>query len=175
MFDKKIIREAAKSLGNPPTMETDKATPPQENPDFISGKSLQAKDPFRPMNRAAAPLAVLHSGTDYVPKTGDYTLEKGEAVVPKEKNMDAMALVPGRSEDKPKKEIHEIRSRKAKSGGIIHEHHHTHPAHHKMEEHTSPDAAAAGAHVASMLGDGSVTPPAEGAPAMGAPAEGAAV
>ena len=35
-----------------------------------------------------------------------YKLHEGEKVIPKEKNMDAFALVPGRSESKPpKKEI----------------------------------------------------------------------
>lgn len=39
--------------------------------------------------------------------------------------------------EKPKKEIHEIRVRKGKSGGHIIEHHHTHPSHHPMEEHVT--------------------------------------
>lgn len=37
----------------------------------------------------------------------------------------------------PKKEIHEIRVRKGKSGGHVIEHHHTHPGHHPMEEHVT--------------------------------------
>jgi hypothetical protein len=127
------------------------------------------------------PLASFKHGTDYVPKTGVYKLHEGEAVTPKEKNMDMMALVPGRSEEKPKKEVHEIRTRKAKSGGFIHEHHHTHPEHHKMEEHTSPNMKSAMTHLNDHMGDGSsasdvmadaapAAPAAAGAPAAGAPA-----
>jgi hypothetical protein len=130
-----------------------------------------------PVDQWTKPLGSFKNGTDYVPKTGAYKLHEGEAVKTAKENMDPMALVPGRTEPKPKKEIHEIRSRKTHSGGIIHEHHHTHPEHHKMEEHTSPDAAAAGAHVASMLGGDAGTPPVDPAaagpaagPAAGAPA-----
>jgi hypothetical protein len=54
--------------------------------------------------------------------------------------------------DKPKKEIHEIRTRKAKTGGYIHEHHHTHPEYHKMEEHTSPDQDAMVSHMMEHMG-----------------------
>jgi hypothetical protein len=151
-----------------------KATPPQVNPDKIdkNAKYGDRKGEVRiPVDQMTRPLGSFKTGTDYVPKTGIYELHKGEAVKTAEENkMDPMALVPGRSEEKPKKVVHEIRSRKAHSGGVIHEHHHTHPEHHKMEEHTSPDAAAAGAHVASMLGGEDAGAPPAGAPPAGPPA-----
>lgn len=53
---------------------------------------------------------------------------------------------------KPPKEVHEIRTRKAKSGGYIHEHHHTHPEHYKMEEHTSADPDAMIGHMMEHMG-----------------------
>ena len=52
----------------------------------------------------------------------------------------------------PKKEIHEVRTRKGKSGGYIHEHHHTNPEHHPMEEHTSPNQDAMVAHMMANMG-----------------------
>jgi hypothetical protein len=98
------------------------------------------------------------NGTPYVPKTGPAILHEGERVVPKEKNMkDLMDAVKGHMSgsdkpEKPKKELHEIRTRKAKSGGYIHEHHYTHPEHYKMEEHTSPDQDAMASHMMEHMG-----------------------
>lgn len=87
----------------------------------------------------AKPLGSFKKGTDYVPKTGNYKLHEGEAVVSKEKNMASNPYKMVTDGDKkPKKVLKEIRTRKAKDGSYIHEHHHHHPMH-KMEEHTSPD------------------------------------
>jgi hypothetical protein len=91
-------------------------------------------------------------GTAYVPKTGPAMLHKGEAVIPAEGNpmgLAESALAHGeqKAPPKPKKRIKEIRTRKAKSGGYIHEHHHTRPDAHPMEEHTSPDQAGMLAHM----------------------------
>lgn len=73
----------------------------------------------------------------------------------------------GGKHETPKKEIKEIRTRKGKSGGYIHEHHHTHPEHHQMEEHTSKDDDAMAAHMLANMG----TPnPGEGQDAGAAPA-----
>jgi hypothetical protein len=47
-----------------------------------------------------------------------------------------MAMIPGKAARKPAKVIDHIKTRKV-AGGFVHEHHHTHPEHHKMEEHTS--------------------------------------
>ena len=75
-----------------------------------------------------------HEGTRRVPKTGPAILKEGEAVVPAEKNPYSKIT---EGEAKPPKKVHEIRTRRSKNGGYIHEHHHTEPTHHKMEEHTS--------------------------------------
>jgi hypothetical protein len=66
--------------------------------------------------------------------------------------MDAVRHALGGSDSKPPKEIREIRTRKGKSGGYIHEHHHTHPEHHPMEEHTSGDQDAMAEHMLSNMG-----------------------
>ena len=169
---KQNVEEYDDATSGPPALP--KATPAQDNPDKINKKAKYGdrKGEVRiPVDQMIRPLGSFKKGTDYVPKTGIYKLHEGEAVKTAEENkMDPMALVPGRSEEKPNKVVHEIRSRKAHSGGVIHEHHHTHPEHHKMEEHTSPDAAAAGAHVASMLGEGAPPADAGAPPAAGAPA-----
>jgi hypothetical protein len=104
------------------------------------------------------PLPSYKHGTDYVPKTGPAILHKGEKVVPKEQNLKDIISAAhdhiggGEPDKKPKKELHEIRTRKAKSGGYIHEHHHTHPEHYKMEEHTSPDQDSMAAHMMEHMG-----------------------
>ena len=143
--------------------------------------------------KPTGPMPKYHKGTDYVPKTGPAVLKKGEAVLnPKEaaehrankgtdmKHMDSVASELGGKSDKPKKEIKEVRTRKGKSGGYIHEHHHTAPEHHPMEEHTSSDQDGMMAHMMEHMG----TPnPGEaeadagqgGAPAAGAPAAAGAV
>jgi len=171
------VREA---VVNEVAPELPKATPPQENPDKINkhAKYGDRKGEARiPVDQMTKPLGSFKHGTDYVPETGNYELHKGEAVKTAEENkMDSMALVPGRTENKPKKEIHEIRTRKAKSGGFIHEHHHTHPEHHKMEEHNSPDMKSVMSHMNANMGDGATdasvmgVPAASAAPAAGAPA-----
>jgi hypothetical protein len=99
----------------------------------------------------------------------------------------------GGDDQKPKKEIEHVKVRKAANGGHIIEHHHTHPEHHPMEEHTTksddemaehmlasmgtpntgeaeadagtPDAASAtaGAAAPSPMGSGAASAPAAGA------------
>jgi hypothetical protein len=51
----------------------------------------------------------------------------------------------------PKKEIHHISTRKA-GKGYIHEHHHTHPEHHPMTEHTSADQDGMVEHMMQNMG-----------------------
>ena len=115
----------------------------------------ELKDMTKPLG--SKPLGSYAKGTSHVPKTGIYKLHEGEAVIPKDKNMDSikdkMTEALGGSDKKPKKEIKEIRTRKGKSGGYIHEHHHTHPEHHSMEEHTSKDAAAMHDHMEEHMGE----------------------
>ena len=84
---------------------------------------------------------------------------------------DATSDVMGGKEKKPKKVIHEIRTRKAKSGGYIHTHHHT-SEHHPVEEHVSPDQASMLAHMAQAMPGPSAAPAPDasaGAPDAGAP------
>lgn len=96
-------------------------------------------------------LGSYEKGTTHVPKTGHYKLHKGEAVVPaKENPMNPYSKVT-EATDKPKKVLHEVRTRKAKSGGWIHEHHHTESMHHPMEEHTSASKDDMLSHMASHM------------------------
>lgn len=67
---------------------------------------------------------------------------------------DTAAKSLGGDHEKPKKEIKEVRTRKGKSGGFIHEHHHTHSDHHPVEEHTSANDQAMMAHMAASMGQG---------------------
>jgi hypothetical protein len=108
----------------------------------------------------AAPAKKMPSykdGTMNVPKTGPAKLHKGEAVLPKEHAQhlrDSVSGALGGHESKPKKEIKHIVTKKAKSGGYIHEHHHTHPEHHPMEEHVSSDKNAMMAHMMEHMSGG---------------------
>lgn len=105
-------------------------------------------------------LGSYKHGTPHVPKTGAYILHEGERVIPKDKNMagmkDIMAAAAdhmgGEPQEKPKKEIDHVRTRKGKSGGYIHEHHHTHPEHHPMEQHVSADQDAMVGHMIANMG-----------------------
>ncbi len=124
-------------------------------------------------------------GTDYVPKTGPAILHKGEAVLNKHEaeqhriyKSTAEAL--GGGQEKAKKEIKEIRTRKGHKSGYIHEHHHTAPEQHPMEEHVSPDQDAMVSHMMEHMGQPNPgeaeadagqggMPGAEGAGAAGAP------
>lgn len=64
---------------------------------------------------------------------------------------DATEKLGGKSKG-PKKEVKEIRTRKGASGGYIHEHHHTSPEHHPMEEHTSANQDAMVQHMMQNMG-----------------------
>jgi hypothetical protein len=159
-----------------PEMKAPPAAAPQEvDKIHPKGKYGTNKGENRnlPVDQWSKPLGSLEKGTPHVPQTGNYKLHEGEAVIPAKDNMDPLALVPGRSEEKPKKEIHEVRTRKATKGGFIHEHHHTRPEHHKMEEHTSPDVKGMLAHMNEHMGDGSSDADVTGTPAGAPPAAGA--
>jgi hypothetical protein len=77
----------------------------------------------------------------------------------------------------PRKQIREIRTRKGKSGGYIHEHHHMAPEHHPMEEHTSPDQDAMVQHMMQNMGSPSPSASPDGSDSAsiptGAPTPGA--
>lgn len=65
---------------------------------------------------------------------------------------DAVVEALGGHEKKPAKEIDHIRIRKAKSGGHIIEHHHTHPDHHPKEEHVTRGDDQLAEHTLSAMG-----------------------
>lgn len=58
----------------------------------------------------------------------------------------ASEALSGHDTHKPEKKIKEIRHRHGSDGSHIFEHHHTHPEHHPMEEHTAPNDDAAVDH-----------------------------
>ena len=145
--------------------------------------------------RPLPPLGSYEKGTSHVPKTGVYKLHKGEAVIPKDKNMDSMkdkmteAL--GGEAKKPKKEIKEMVHRKTANGKHIVTHKHHHPEHHPDEEHAMENMAqlhqhmedhagtpndGEGAESAAPAGAAQMTaapsPAAPAAPAAGAPPAG---
>lgn len=106
------------------------------------------------------PLGSYKKGTDYVPKTGVYKLEEGEAVKTKKENVLEHlkdSLAGAEKPEKPKKELKEIRTRKVKGkdgkSSYIHEHHHTHPEVHPMEEHVSPDHDSMIEHMMQHMGE----------------------
>jgi hypothetical protein len=119
----------------------------------------------KPDTPAPAATPKYHKGTDYVPKTGPAILKKGEAVLNNKdaenyrqgKSMKASDAMKGASEalggkSTPPKEIEHIKTKKAKSGGYVHEHHHTHPEHHPMETHVTPDQDAMAEHMMQHMG-----------------------
>jgi len=157
------------------------------------GSKLHGPQQTAPKGSPAKPPSKMpkyHKGTDFVPKTGPAILKKGEAVLNNKDaaehramkhGMEGAASELGGHEAKPKKEIKHIVTKKAKSGGYIHEHHHTHPEHHPMEEHVSKDQDGMMAHMMEHMGEAnpgeaeadagqSGVPAAGAAPAAGAPA-----
>jgi hypothetical protein len=101
------------------------------------------------------PLGSFEKGTSHVPKTGIYKLHEGEAVIPKEKNMDSMKdkMMDALGGDKaPKKEIKEMVHRKTTNGKHIVVHKHHHPAHHPDEEHAMENMAEVHKHMEDHAG-----------------------
>lgn len=167
---KAVVNTVAPDM--PGDVKAPPATPPQQvdkiNPKAKFG-THKGENRNLPADQWMKPLGQLHTGTPYVPKTGNYTLEQGEAVVPKEKNMaDVFAHVPGRAPEKsPKKEIKHIITSKTHDGKFMHKHVHHNPAH-EDETHISSDMADLHNHFEDHAGtpnDG------EAAPAGGAPAQ----
>jgi len=153
------------------TATVDKIKPAAKYGDRGAEQRIDTKDWSKPLG-----MKSYEKGTDFVEKTGPAILHKGEAVVPKEKNMKSVtdkmkASLSG--DDKPKKEIKEIHTRKTHDGKLVHKHIHHSPAHHPDEEHISNDSAEMHQHMDDHAG----MPPNEGeqpaAPAAGqeAPAQ----
>jgi hypothetical protein len=146
------------------------ATKPTLSPDPAKDTTPSPKDRVAPKARYGArpgekridtkpmtkPLGSFEKGTSHVPKTGIYKLHEGEAVIPKDKNMDSMkdkmteAL--GGSDKKPKKEIKEMHIRKTANGKHIVTHKHHHPEHHPDEEHSMENMAALHQHMEDHAG-----------------------
>ncbi len=150
-----------------------------KNPDY-AGMDREADDTIATQgaNKAVSGgMPKYHSGTAYVPKTGPAILEKGEAVIPKEKNfMNAKKAMEGIvGKKKPAKKIKEIRTRKTDDGKYVHTHLHHHPEHHADETHVSEDLKGAQAHLAEQEPNMAAQPPEmpeqgqEGGPAMAPP------
>jgi hypothetical protein len=163
-----------------------KATPPSVNPNKVDPKSQYGTRPgeqrisdseIKDMSR---PLGSFKKGTNYVPHTGVALLHKGEAVIPAKENKMAdmdktYEMVKGMSkEEKPKKEIAHIKTSKAKSGGYVHEHHHTRPEHHPMETHVSSTQDAMADHMMQHMGEPNPGEAEADAGQSGVPAAGAA-
>lgn len=130
-----------------PTANVDKIKPTAKYGDRPSEQRIDTSSMTKPLGSFA-------KGTDYVPKTGQYKLHEGEAVIPKEKNMkthtDKMkASLSG--DDKPKKEIKEMHVRKSANGKHIvkHVHHTGHPD----EEHVMDSMADLHSHLDAHAGD----------------------
>lgn len=75
------------------------------------GDELKAKSDNVKQYTDAKPMGSFHTGTDYVPKTGNYTLKEGEAVVPAEKNMAKNAMA---------KAGKNVAAKKKKKKGAVH-------------------------------------------------------
>jgi hypothetical protein len=117
------------------------------------------------------PLGSFEKGTSHVPKTGIYKLHEGEAVIPKDKNMDSMKdkmMDSLGGEKKPKKEIKEMHIRKTANGKHIVTHKHHHPEHHPDEEHSMEDMGALHQHMEDHAGTPNDGEGAESAPPAGA-------
>jgi hypothetical protein len=167
--DTRVTEEQKAQLSKRRGMAATKIVDPEERRKFISaqGDAEAVNKGELPVKKAKqmseeAGLMGFKKGTPSVPKTGAAIVHKGERIVPAEKNNPmglaeaALAHKDREPADKPAKRIKEIRTRKAKSGGYIHEHHHTAPEAHPMEEHNSADQAAMLAHMgeqAPNMGD----------------------
>lgn len=159
------------------TAATSSPTPNVNAPMDKINKGSGAKFGSRPgekrldVSEMTKPLAQYHKGTPYVPKTGPAILKKGEAVIKAEDNpMNPENLydkVPGMA-PKPKKELSHMNIRKAKGGHVV-EHHFTHPADHKMQEHVMTNMADLHKHLDEHMGT-----PDQGAASVAAGAPGAA-
>ncbi len=170
---KQMIDEGRKALTG-----SDAAPKPEDKPVGGRGQIINPKAQYgdRPgekridTSEMTKPLGSYKKGTPRVPKTGNYKLHEGEAVIPAEKNpmnVNPFDLI-NKGAKKPKKEIKEIRSRRAHDGKIIHTHIHHHPEHHPDEEHVSNDMDALHNHFEDHAG----TPnEGEAAPVTGGPAQ----
>ena len=83
----------------------------------------------------------------------------------------------GGDDEKPAKKISHIVTRKSKNGGHVHEHHHTHPEAHPMEEHVTKGDDEMAEHMLANMGtpnpgEADAGTPDASAPAVAAPPAG---
>ena len=169
------IDEYMKSVSGEPA-EPIKAQPPAANPDKASSsakygdrgneKRIDTRDYTKPLGSFA-------KGTTKVPKTGNYKLHEGEAVIPAKENpmnKGGMDAVMGLAKDKaPKKEIKTMEHSKSHNGKHIVVHKHHSPSHHPDETHVMNDLSELHSHMEDHAGtpnDGEEAP----AGGAGAPA-----
>ena len=101
------------------------------------------------------PLGSYKHGTSRVPKTGNYTLHEGEAVIPAEKNpmnaTDAMAGISGKKAPRKALKSMHVTATDNKKHIVTHKHHH--PEHHPDTTHAMDSPAEVGAHIAANAGN----------------------
>jgi hypothetical protein len=101
------------------------------------------------------PLGSYKEGTSRVPKTGNYTLHEGEAVIPAEKNpmnaADAMAGISGKKAPRKALKSMHVTATDNKKHIVTHKHHH--PEHHPDTTHAMDSPAEVGAHIAANAGN----------------------
>jgi hypothetical protein len=161
------IDDYMKSVSGEPA-EPIKAQPPQANPDKASSSAKygdrgnEKRIDTRDYTKALGSFA---KGTTKVPKTGNYKLHEGEAVIPAKENpmnKGGMDAVMGLAKDKaPKKEIKEMVHSKTHNNKhmIVHKHHS--PSHHPDETHVMNDMAELHQHMDDHAGapnDGEAAP-----------------
>jgi hypothetical protein len=100
------------------------------------------------------PLGSYKEGTSRVPKTGNYTLHEGEAVIPAEKNpmnaSEAMAGISGKKAPRKALKSMHVTATDNKKHIVTHKHHH--PEHHPDTTHAMDSPADVGAHIAANAG-----------------------
>jgi len=138
------VKPAAAAPATPAASKPAAAAAGKRYGDKAGEQRIDVKDMLKP-------LGSFKEGTSHVPRTGVYTLHEGEAVIPKEQNMnskEAMAGITGKG--KPEKKIHKIVTHKTDDGKLIHTHLHHHPSHHPEETHVSNNIDEAQAHMGAM-------------------------
>jgi hypothetical protein len=150
------LADKAKSAWNSSSLHKAVSSTPPETIYKYDEKAVAPKPKAAPA-KAAHKMPSYKEGTARVPKTGPALLHKDEAVLPKHEaehyRMAGAHDALGSKEHKPEKKIKHIVTKKAKNGGYIHEHHHTQPEHHPMEEHVSSDQDAMMDHMMQHMGE----------------------
>jgi hypothetical protein len=129
------------NMSNPNPIRPEPKPDPVKNPIVPRriGEPVRT-DPFMPVS-----MPVFHKGTSFVEKTGPAILERGEKVIPKEKNMDSLnaiqGVLGGHNIPKTPKKIKEMIHTKSHNGRhiVTHTHHHPHGSKEHDEIHSLND------------------------------------